>query len=75
MPVEQMVEHRVVEEEGKAFQKARQAFDEERARAMAREFDSQKEVLLKPGTSGRGTTKTPAARATKPADTQRREAA
>jgi rubrerythrin len=43
----EMVEHHVVEEEGEMFQKARMVLDDERARAMVKEFETEKKKLLK----------------------------
>ena len=47
MVLMEMVQHHVVEEEGKLFEKAKMAIDGERAEAMVKEFETEKKAAAK----------------------------
>jgi rubrerythrin len=45
--LQEMVEHHVLEEEGKLFEKARMVLDGERAKALVKEFEAEKKSVMK----------------------------
>jgi rubrerythrin len=47
MVLMEMVQHHVIEEEGKMFEKARMLIDGERARQMVKEFEAEKKGMMK----------------------------